>query len=115
MFCLTDGFLTAVETINALGEHMTARKLLSSGRLVSSDQLEREAFDMLKMRRSGRLVIGTDGAHSAADTTGPVWLKPPTSPRRHDGTRIGGGDDAGCRSRGRRPSSSVKNADHAAR
>ncbi len=53
VFCFTDGFLTAVETINAPGEHMAARKLLSSGRLVSFDQLEREAFDMRKCGAQG--------------------------------------------------------------
>lgn len=46
VFCFADGTLKAVETVNAPGEHLGARKLLGAGKPVSLAQLERESFSI---------------------------------------------------------------------
>lgn len=46
VFCFADGILKGVETVNAPGEHMGARKLLGTGTPISLLQLERASFSI---------------------------------------------------------------------
>ncbi len=46
VFCFAEDVLLGIETVNAPGEHMAGRKLMSEGPLVSRDELDRASYDI---------------------------------------------------------------------